>query len=215
VSAVPAVASQPDSGHLAWAFPTDMRGWDRRAGLLDGEAAAIAAIGPVGLRRNRATGIPRRTARHWRAITRLVEPLDAARAALHHDDDVCFKRAGAQAAAIVLQHCAETGRSSWGWTQWEWARLCGSSAVEFLAARTLPTEQTVRPFLVALAYLLGGFTSFHQLGNFNRLHLACLVFGDEPVEASIQQAAGILDQWGYQNPLRSSTGCAASSARPC
>jgi integrase len=202
VSAVPAVTSQPDSGHLAWAFLIDTNGWDRRAGLLDGEAAAIAAIGPVGLRRNRATGIPRRTARHWRAIARLVEPLDAARAALHHDDDVCFKRAGAQAAAIVLQHCAETGRSYWGWTQWEWARLGGSSAGEFLAARTLPTERTVRPFLAALAYLLGGFTSFHQLGNFNRLHLACLVFSDQPVEASIQQAAGILDQWGYQNPLR-------------
>jgi integrase len=202
VSAVPAVTSQPDFGHLAWAFLIDTSGWDRRAGLLDGEAAAIAAIGPVGLRRNRATGIPRRTARHWRAVARLVEPLDAARAVLHHDDDVCFKRAGAQAAAIVLQHCAETGHSYWGWTQWEWARLGGSSAGEFLAARTLPTERTVRPFLAALAYLLGGFTSFHQLGNFNRLHLACLVFGDQPVEASIQQAAGILDQWGYQNPLR-------------
>jgi len=102
----------------------------------------------------------------------------------------------------VLQHCADTGRSYWAWTDWEWARLCGSSAEEFTAARTLPAEQTVRPFVVALGYLLGGFTSFQHLGNFNRLHLACLVFGDEPVEASIRQAAGILDQWGYQEPLR-------------
>jgi len=53
-----------------------------------------------------------------------------------------------------------------------------------------------------LGYLTGGFTGFHYLGNFNRLHLACLVFGEEQVEASIGQAAGILDQWGYQNPLR-------------
>ena len=138
------------------------------------ETAAIAAIGPVGLRRNRAVGIPRRTARHWKTLARLVEPLDAARAALHHGDDVCFRRAGAQAAAIVLQHCAESGRSYWGWTEWDWARLCGSGAEEFLAARTLPTERTVRPVLVALGYLLGGFTSFQHLGNFNRLHLACL-----------------------------------------
>ncbi|MGA9373721.1 MAG: hypothetical protein WBV64_01610, partial [Mycobacterium sp.] len=34
--------------------------WDRRVVLLDGEAAALAALGPVGLRRNR--GVPRRTA---------------------------------------------------------------------------------------------------------------------------------------------------------
>src|SRR5215468_8343864 len=61
-----------------------------------------------------------------------------------------------------------------GWTEWDWARLCGSGAEEFLAARTLPTERTVRPVLVALGYLLGGFTSFQHLGNFNRLHLACL-----------------------------------------
>ena len=53
----------------------------------------------------------RRTAKHWKAIARLVEPLDAARATLHHDD-ILARRAGAQAAAIVLQHCADTGRSS-------------------------------------------------------------------------------------------------------
>jgi hypothetical protein len=189
------------SGRPAWRFPAG-GGWDRRAWLLDGEAAAIAAIGPAGLRRNRAAGIPRRTARHWKTLTRLVEPLDAARAALHHDVDVLFRRAGAQAAAIVVQHCGETGRSYWAWTEWEWARLCGSSAGEFLAARTLPTERTVRPFLVALACQLGGFTGFQHLGNFNRLHLACLVFGEDTAEASIRQAGGIPGQWGYRDPLR-------------
>ena len=39
--------------------------------------AHVAGFGPVGLRRNRAAGIPRRTARHWNAISRLVVPLDA------------------------------------------------------------------------------------------------------------------------------------------
>ena len=103
-------------------FPAG-RGWDRRRELLDSEAAAIAAIGPVGLRRNRATGIPRRTARHWKALTRLAEPLDTARAALHHGDDAKSRRAGAQAAAIVLQQCADTGRSYWAWTDRDWASL--------------------------------------------------------------------------------------------
>ena len=126
----------PHGSRLAWGFPAG-RGWDRRGELLGGEAAAIVAIGPAGLRRNRATGIPWRTAKHWKAIARLVEPLDAARATLHHDDDILARRAGAQAAAIVLQHCADTGRSYWAWTDWEWAGLCGSSAGEFLAARTL------------------------------------------------------------------------------
>ena len=32
--------------------------WDRRVVLLDGESAALVALGPVGLRRNRAVGHP-------------------------------------------------------------------------------------------------------------------------------------------------------------
>ena len=198
--------------------------WHPRTGTGTAGASCSTAKPPpsratraVGLRRNRARGIPRRTARHWQAISRLVEPLDAARAALHHGDDPAFRRAGAHAAAIVLQHCADTGRSYWAWTPWDWAGLCGPSA----AGRSSPPgrcrpRRTVRPFLVALAYLLGGFTGFHHLGNFNRLHLAGLVFGADagrgrrsarPRGSSTSGATGIRCAPG--------TGCAASSARPC
>jgi integrase len=183
-------------------FDAGGQGWDRRGELLDGEAAAITAIGPVSLRRNRATGVPRRTARHWNTISRLVVPLDAARTALHHDDDPKFRRAGAQAAAIVLQQCADSGFAYWAWTAWDWARLCGSSAEEFLAARALPTERAVRPFLVALAYLTSGFTGFQHLGMFNRLHLAQLIFGSEAIDAATSHAAAVLDQWGYRSQAR-------------
>jgi hypothetical protein len=100
------------------------------------------------------------------------------------------------AAAIILRHWADTGRSYWASMNWDWAILCGSSATEFLEAMTPPTERAVRPFLVALLELLCGFTGFHHLGNFNRLHLACLVFGEEQLQASIAQAAGILDPVG-------------------
>jgi hypothetical protein len=82
---------------------------------------------------------------------------------LHHGDDIRFQRAGANAAAIILQHCADTGRSYWAWTTPDWAKLCGCSAEAFVAARELPTETTVRPFLLALAYLLGGFDAFQLL----------------------------------------------------
>jgi integrase len=195
-----ALPAGTDRGRRSGHIPADC-GWDRRVALLDGETAALAALGPVGLRRNRAVGVPRRTALHWRALARLTAPLEAAVAGLHHGDDVRFRRAGRQAAAVVLQHCADTGRSWWGWTAWEWARLCGGSAREFVTAQPLPTESTVRPFVVALAYLLGGFTDFHRLGTFNRLHLACLIFGEPAVEESLRRASELLDRWGYRDSL--------------
>ncbi|MGK2880000.1 MAG: tyrosine-type recombinase/integrase [Mycobacterium sp.] len=165
--------------------------------LLDGEATALAALGTVGLRRNR--GVPRRTAPQWNTLARLVEPLDETLAGLHHGEHVRYRRAGAQAAGAVLQHCADSGRSWWGWAPWEWARLCGGSAREFVNAQTSPAESTVRPYVVALAYLLGGFTDFHRLGMFNRFHLACLIFGEPAVGESLQRAGEVLEGWGYRD----------------
>ncbi len=163
-------------------------------------SARLARLGPVGLRRNRARGIPRRTASCWRVLARLVDPLDAARLALHHGDNVRHRRAGLHAVGLVLEHCSVIGRSYWAWTCEEWAEFLGASAEAFLAERSLPTETTVRPFAVTLAYLLGGFDRFERLGTFNRLHLAGLVFGADTVESSIAQVGQKLDAWGYRIP---------------
>ncbi len=111
---------------------------------------------------------------------------------MHHGEDIRFRRAGAHATAIILQNCADTDRSPWAWTAGDWADLCGGSAEAFVAAQPLPTETTVRPFLIALGYLLGGFNGFEQLGTFNRLHLAGLVFGTVTVEQSLRQAGALL-----------------------
>ena len=101
-----------------------------------------------------------------------------------------------------MQHCADTGQAYWAWTGWDWARLAGSSSKEFLDGQALPTETAVRPFLVALAWLLGGFSDFQHLGMFNRLHLAQLVFGAERVGAALDEATAVLDRWGYRSQVR-------------
>ena len=178
----------------------DTTAYDRSARLTNGEREALARLGPTGLRRNRARGIPRRPALSWKALARLLEPLDAARASLHHRDDLRHRRAGLHAVGLVLEHCAALGRSYWSWTADEWVRLIGASAEEFLAERGLPTETTVRPFVIALAYLLSGFDRFERLGTFNRLHLAKLVFGTDVVETAIVPVGETLDAWGYRIP---------------
>lgn len=164
--------------------------------LTDPQVRALAELGAAGLRR--VPHGPRHRAQLWDTLSGLVEPLDAARATLHHPDDARYRRASSDAAGLILVHCAQTGRSYWGFTAWEWARLCGASAEEFGQARALPTEIAVRPLLVALAHGLGGFTDFQHLGTFNRLHLARLVYGTDAVSESLRRAGEVLDQWGYR-----------------
>ena len=63
------------------------------------------------LRRNRAAGIP---AADRPALERDLAPGSAPRrdrASRYHDDDPKFRRAGAQAVAIISRHCADTARS--------------------------------------------------------------------------------------------------------
>jgi integrase len=174
-------------------------GYDRRE-LTAAELSALRTLGPVGLRRSRARGATQRAAL-WAQLTRLVGPIDEVRSLLHHPDDVRYRRASAHAAGLVLQHCADTGHVYWSWTHDEWAELCASSAEAFVAARVTPTETTVRPFLVAHGYLLGGFDEFHRLGTFNRLHLAQLVFGAAAIEDSLSRAGQTLNSWGYRGVL--------------
>lgn len=196
------LAASEDPSAQPWPA-LDLAAYDQSDTLTNDEREALERLAPTGLRRNRARGVPRRTARSWKALARLVEPLDAARDALRHRDDARHRRAGRHAVAVVLGHCATLGRAYWAWTAEEWAALIGASAEEFRAASALPTETTVRPFAIALAYLLAGFDRFEQLGNFNRLHLAKLVFDPDEVERSISHATRTLDAWGYRGiPLQ-------------
>jgi hypothetical protein len=191
-----AAVTLPQADGTAWASGLDVSGWDRRSGLTARDATALAGIGPAGLRRSRARGT--RRSRSWEALARLTGPVDQAAAVLHHDRSDVHRRAAAHAAGIILQHCADTGQAYWAWTGWDWARLAGSGSKGFLDAQTLPTEKAVRPFLVALAYLLAGFSDFQHLGMFNRLHLAQLVFGG----AAMGEVTAVFNRWGYRGQVR-------------
>ena len=189
---------------LPWSFRLDFDRYDRRVALTGHERQTLLELGPAHLRRSRARGADQRMA-HWETLTGLVDPLDDARALLHDGDAPRYRRASAHAVGVVLQHCADTHRSYWGWTVSDWAALCGPSTERFLAARTVPTETTVRPFLVAIGYLIGEFTDVERLGTFNRLHLAQLIFGAPVVESSMRQAGQILHGWGYRGVLTGSS----------
>ncbi|MEC3974498.1 hypothetical protein [Amycolatopsis sp. H20-H5] len=171
--------------------------YDRRMSLSSAETAALAALGAEGLRRSRARGAVLDES-SWSAVTGLVRPLDDALAVLHHHDDAAHRLAGNDAVARILLHCAETGRSYWSFTPGDWWTLLGADASMFRAAVPWRASTTVRPFTIALAYLLGEFDDFHQIGMFDRLYLAGLVFGPGTVDATLAEVASLLGSWGYR-----------------
>ena len=67
---------------LGWSFRFDIDRYDRRVELTDAERRTLLELEPAQLRRSRARGADQRRA-HWETLTRLVPPLDDARALLH------------------------------------------------------------------------------------------------------------------------------------
>ena len=68
--------SVTETGPIRWGMPLANTEFDRRHELRVEEVEALKALSPLEMRRNRARGLPRRTAAQWKALARLVEPLD-------------------------------------------------------------------------------------------------------------------------------------------
>jgi hypothetical protein len=189
------VAAETDSASAgSFFFGLDLGRYDRRRSLSSTETDALGA---EGLRRSRARGAVFDES-SWSALTGLAQPLDDALAVLHYHDDAPHWLAGNDAVARILLHCAETGRSYWSFTPADWRTLLGADAPMFRAAVPWPASTTVRPFTIALAYLLGEFDGFHQIGMFDRLYLAGLVFGPDTVHTTLTEVASPLGSWGYR-----------------
>ena len=82
-------------------------------------------------------------------------------------------------------------------------------------AATYPPRRRVRQFLVAIGYLLGGFTSCTFSASFTGASGPRIVFGTAAVEEAVRRVAEVLDRWGYRSVLTAQTGCTAWSARRC
>ncbi len=177
-----------------WAWPIHPERYDRRPELAPAEAEALRELGwEVRRGRGHDPGWPQ-----WGVLGRLVRPLDDARAALGWlPDTALHRRSVTDAAGLVLRRCLDTDTAYWGWSAEAWFQLVGPGYREFEAAWPGWVDGTVRPYVAAFAYYLGGFTDFHRIGAFNRRSLAWRVFGRQPVEDAVEAVAGVLHGWGY------------------
>jgi integrase len=194
VTASSSPAGDPD-GSGRWRWPVDPARYVTAPALRGAEKDAIIGLG---------VGNLRRLAGHdpadpgWRLIRRLLRPLDDAGAALEARSTPHRRRATLDATAVVLLRCVEAGRSYWSWTDEDWAGLLGRDQQGFRKAAPGWADDAVRPYLAAHAFLLGGFTAFHQLGSFSRLALAWRVFGRDRVDGEIARIRSVLSGWGYR-----------------
>ena len=116
-AAVPAPAAA-----RTWPWPVDLSRYRRQGELTAAELDGLRTLGPALLRRG--GGDP--AARPWQPVRRLLEPLDAAQAALHwHPDTPRHRQFARDAAGVVLMRCAEVQRAYWDWQARDWAGLIG------------------------------------------------------------------------------------------
>jgi integrase len=192
---VTALASaEAGDGDGFWLWPGDAGRYDRRQ-MTAAERDALRELGRDVLRRRGY----RDDAWLWKPARRLMQPLDDARASLQWQPSALrqHERAATDAVGLVLARSGQLGTAWWQWTDAEWAGLIGTSSAEFRRAWPWPVENGVRPYVLALAYIAGGFSSLHQVGRFHRAALAWRVFGRDMVDDAVGQVSKVLSAWGY------------------
>ncbi|MCM2389721.1 hypothetical protein [Streptomyces albipurpureus] len=178
----------------AWAWPVDLAGFDRRGLLTEAEAGTLQNLGIEQIRRGGLTA----SAPLLRPAARVVRPLADCLEALHWSPDQHQRRFARDAAELILVRCGALRRAFWGWSEQDWVDLIDADGAEFRRSWGGQIGPNARPFVIAYAYLLGGFTAFDRLGRFRRSSLAHRVFGAGCVEDAVRHVCKILAEWGYR-----------------
>jgi integrase len=187
-------AAEETGREAAWRWPVNPARYDRSPTLTGAEARALQRLGTQVLH----PWPQRRDTADWTVLDRLLRPLDDAVAALSLPATAQDRLGVVDARGLVLLRCRERGSAFWAWSDADWVGLIGRSVAEFKSARADHAIQaTIRPYLLALAYLLCGFSSLRELGPFNRLTFAWRVFGRDRVEAEMSRVGDLLTAWGY------------------
>lgn len=168
-------------------WPVNVAAYDRTFALSAAEKAELEFLVPrdggLGMKLNR---------RSFAVLKRLAQPLKdvlsftGANQALFY----CLFR-------IVARKTNVLEKTFWGWSESDWIEVLCPTQLRFL--HRYSPRGNVRPHLMAVSYLLCGFTALHAMGKFIRPFFAGKVFGDEIVNAGVKKISDELLRWGYTN----------------
>lgn len=164
-----------------WAWPIDLDRYDR--------SSALTAAEEDTLTRYAEAYRFYRFGRHMDfgpALDRLVRPLNDA---LDYTGIRTLYRR--YTLLFLLREIAERGRAFWGWTTDEWLA-------------TIHRRKLERQHILAIAYLLCGFSDLQRIENDHIVYL-CLarkVFGRDYVNTIAERVQKVLAEWGYLNATR-------------
>jgi hypothetical protein len=130
----------------------------------------------------------------------LVRPLDDARRSVFTPDNPYHHRSALDAVGIILHACGTTRQAFWTWSPARWIDVVLTTSQQaFQRAYPGWIDGAVRPYLVAMAYLLDCFAAFELLGPFNRVALAHRVFGPAHVQQAVEPILTTLRTLGYHS----------------
>jgi integrase len=183
----PASAAAPPAG-AGWSWPPDPAAYDRAPDLRPEEAAALAGL-VQGLDGGRPWPEPPPP-----ALARLVRPVEDALA-------VAGATGPLRTAVLraVAQETHRRGRVLWGWTHGDWVETLGATERQFRRRHRGSPDK--RQCLIAVGYLLGGFTDWAALGAVSRLALARKVFGRARVDAAARRVLEAAGRLGYRRTV--------------
>ena len=167
-----------------WRWPIDRSVYDRTARLYPHETGELDRL----VRRNRF-GCWSQSAQE--NLSRLRRPVcDVLKIIEARPGNWCTTT------TVLLLDMHRRQTSFWGWTDSQWIETIGTSPSAFCARHSL-IDDTVRPYLAAVAYLLECFQDISALGTINHVNLARHVFGAARLNGAIGQAVEMTTAWGF------------------
>ena len=174
---------------LAGPWPGDLTRYDRNPVLSQVERAALDTLvhQRIDARKDRLTPSGRTV------LARLVQPLADALA-------LTGTHAPGTTIRLLLLEMRRRESAFWAWSDAQWAESIGQDRRSF-TQRHRNVRAAVRPHVMVVAYLLGGFRRLGGIGDYYRFALASRVFGDEIMSAALQRVGDALHALGYAATL--------------